>query len=49
MLWVMKIANSVTESGVMRLNHGIKQVNLDALDFLKVGYHQLVAYHLLIS
>ena len=44
-----KMANSVTESRVMRLNHGIELVNLDTLDLLKVGDHQLVAHHLLIS
>ena len=44
-----RIANSVIESGVMRLSHGIELVNLDARDLLKVGDHQLVAHHLLIS
>ena len=44
-----RMANSVIESGIMRLSHGIELVNLDALDLLKVGYHQLMAHHLLIS
>ena len=44
-----KMANSVIKSGVMRLSHGIELVNLDTLDLLKVGDHQLVAHHLLIS
>ena len=43
------MANLVIESGVMRLSHGIELVNLDTLDLLKVGDHQLVAYYLLIS
>ena len=43
------MANSVIESGVMRLSHGIEMLNLDALDLLKVGDHQLMAHHLLIS
>ena len=43
-----RMANLVIESGVMRLSHGIELVNLDTLDLLKVGDHQLVAYHLLI-
>ena len=42
-----KMANSVIESGVMRLSHGIELVNLDTLDLLKVGDHQLMARHLL--
>ena len=41
----MKMANSVTEYEVMRLNHGIKLINTDALDLLKVGDHQLVSHH----
>ena len=44
-----EMANSVIKSGVMRLNHGIELVNLDTLDLLKVGDHQLVAHLLLIS
>ena len=44
-----RMANSVIESRVMRLSHGIELVNLDTLDLLKVGDHQLVAHHLLIS
>ena len=44
-----EMANSVIKSGVMRLSHGIELVNLDALDLLKVGDHQLMAHHLLIS
>ena len=30
----------------MRLSHGIELVDLDTLDLLKVGDHQLVAHHL---
>ena len=43
------MANSVIESEVMSLYHGIELVNLDTLDLLKVGDHQLVAHHLLTS
>ena len=43
------MTNSIIESRVMRLNHGIELVNLDTLDLLKVGDHQLVAYHLMTS
>ena len=43
------MANLVTESGVMRLSDSIELVNLDSMDLLKVGDHQLVAHHLLIS
>ena len=42
------MANLVIEFGVMRLSHGIKLVNLVALDLLKVGDHQLMAHPLLI-
>ena len=45
----VRMANSVIESRVMRLSHGIELVNLDTLDLLKVGDHQLVVHHLLIS
>ena len=45
----MTMANSVIEFGVMRPGHGMELANLDALDLLKVGDHQLVAHHLLIS
>ena len=44
-----RMVNRVIESGVMRLSHGIELVNLDTLDLLKVGDHQLVAHYLLIS
>ena len=44
-----KMANSVTKCRVMRLSHGIELINLATLDLLKVGDHQLVAHHLLIS
>ena len=44
-----RMDNSVIESGVMRVSHGIELVNLDTLDLLKVGDHQLVAHHLLTS
>ena len=43
------MANSVIKSGVMRLSHGIGLVNLDTLDLLELGDHQVVAHHLLIS
>ena len=37
-----KMANLVTESGVKRLSHRIELVvNLDTLNLLKVGDHQL--------
>ena len=36
-----KMANLIIKSEVMRLNHGIELVNLDTLDLLKVGDHQL--------
>ena len=45
----MKMANLVTESGVMRLSHGIEPIELHALDQLNERDHQLVAHHLLIS
>ena len=44
-----RMANSDIESEVLGLSHGIELVNLDTLDLLKVGDHQLVAHHLLIS
>ena len=37
----INMANSVIKSGVLRLSHGIELVNLDTLDLLKVGDHQL--------
>ena len=43
------MANLVIKSGVMRLSRGMELVNLDTLDLLKVGDHQLVAHHLLPS
>ena len=43
------MANSVIESGVMSLSHGIELVNLDTVDLLKVRDHQLLAHHLVIS
>ena len=36
-----KMLNLVIEPGVMRLSHGIELVNLDILDLLEVGDHQL--------
>ena len=44
-----RMDNSVIESAFMRPSHGIELVNLNTLDLLKVGDHQLVAHHLLIS
>ena len=49
LLWVMKMANSVIKCGVMRLNHGIELIKLNALDPLNESDHQLEAHHLLIS
>ena len=37
----MKMANQVIKSGVMRLNHGIELINLNALDSLNESDHQL--------
>ena len=44
-----RMAGSIIKYGVMRLSHGIEPANLNILDLLKVGDHQLVAHHLLIS
>ena len=49
LLWIMKMANSVIKFGVMRFNHGMELIKLNALDLLKESDHQLEAYHLLIT
>ena len=44
----MKMANRVIKYRVMRLDHGIELINLNALDSLNESDHQLEAHHLLI-